>query len=79
MLVRQALHYLSHSPNPVFMLGFFKIGSHELFAETWFCTEILLMSASPVARIIGVSHLCLALTGFFALIISVTQRANSGL
>jgi hypothetical protein len=32
---------------------FFKIGSHELFAQA---AEILLISASWVARIIGVSH-----------------------
>jgi hypothetical protein len=38
LLDRQALYHLSHSTSPFFvcMLGIFKIGSHELFAQTGF-------------------------------------------
>jgi hypothetical protein len=39
---------------------FFEIGSGELFAWGWLRTAILLISASWVARITGVSHWCLA-------------------
>jgi hypothetical protein len=38
------------------MAGFFEIGSHELFAQGWLRTMILLISASWVARITGVSY-----------------------
>jgi hypothetical protein len=27
---------LSHSTNPIFVMGFFEIGSHELFVEAGF-------------------------------------------
>jgi hypothetical protein len=37
-------------------MGFFEIGSHELFAQDWLQTVILLISASWVARITGMSH-----------------------
>jgi hypothetical protein len=37
---------LSHSTSPFIVMGFFKIGSHELFAQDWLQTMILLMSAS---------------------------------
>jgi hypothetical protein len=40
--------------------GFFKIGSLELFPQAGLQTAILLISASWVARITGVSHPCLA-------------------
>jgi hypothetical protein len=36
MFARQALYYLSHSSSPVFVLGFFEIGSHKLFAWAGF-------------------------------------------
>jgi hypothetical protein len=47
--------------------GFFfpEIGSWELFAPGWLWTVILLISVSCVARIIGVSHWCLALLEIF--------------
>jgi hypothetical protein len=47
---------------PFFVIGVFKIESqsHELFGGGWFRTVILLISASWVARIIGVSHQWLA-------------------
>jgi hypothetical protein len=41
-------------------MGFFKIGSHELFAWGWLPTAILLISAFQVAKITGMSHRCLA-------------------
>jgi hypothetical protein len=41
---------------PIFVMGFFEIGSHELFDQGWFQTTILLISASWVARITGMSH-----------------------
>jgi hypothetical protein len=37
------------------VLGFFEIGSRELFAQGWLQTTIPLISASRVARITGVS------------------------
>jgi hypothetical protein len=39
---------------------FSEIGSWELFTQGWLWTAILLISASPVARITGVSHRRLA-------------------
>jgi hypothetical protein len=36
----------SHSISPVFVVGFFEIGSHELFLSDWLRTAILLISAS---------------------------------
>jgi hypothetical protein len=42
-----------------FVLGIFKIGSWELFAWGWLWTMILLIFASWVAGITGVSHWCL--------------------
>jgi hypothetical protein len=41
------------------VLSIFKIGSHELFAHGWLRTVILLISASLVARIAGMSHIIL--------------------
>jgi hypothetical protein len=38
------------------VLGIFAIGFHELFARGWLRISILLISASLVARITGVSH-----------------------
>jgi hypothetical protein len=54
---------LSHSTSLFFVMGFFEIGSQELFRVLrtiflgWFRTEIFLISASLVARITG--HQCL--------------------
>jgi hypothetical protein len=45
-------------------LGFFKMGSCELFAQGWLQTLILLNSASSVTRIAGVSHWCRAKRGY---------------
>jgi hypothetical protein len=36
--------------------GFFEIGSHDLFAQGWLQTAIVLILASCVARITGVSY-----------------------
>jgi hypothetical protein len=38
------------------MIGFYKIGSCKVFAKDWLQTGILLISASWIARITGVSH-----------------------
>jgi hypothetical protein len=46
---------LSHSTSPFFCNGFFEIGSHKLFAQGWLQTLILLISASWVAGITGMS------------------------
>jgi hypothetical protein len=45
---------LSHSTST--FLYFFNIGSHELLCLGWLWTGILLISASWVARIAGMSH-----------------------
>jgi hypothetical protein len=49
----QALYHLSNFASPVFVLGIFKIASLKLFTGAG---SILLISASPVAKIIGMSH-----------------------
>jgi hypothetical protein len=41
-------------------MDFFQIRSCKLFALGWLQTTILLISASCVVRIIGMSHQCLA-------------------
>jgi hypothetical protein len=41
---------------PFFVKVFFEIGSLEPFAQGWLRTAILLISASRVARITGMSH-----------------------
>jgi hypothetical protein len=51
---------LSHPTTSIFYDGFFKIGSHKLFAWAWLQTAILLICAYWVARIMGMSHQCLA-------------------
>jgi hypothetical protein len=38
------------------VIGFFKIGSQELFAMGYLPTKTLLISASCAARITGMSH-----------------------
>jgi hypothetical protein len=45
-------------------MGFFEIGSLKLFAQGWIWTVILLLSASPVTRITGMSHWHLAICSF---------------
>jgi hypothetical protein len=52
---------LSHSDSPFFMMGFFKIGSWELFARGQIQTTVLLIFDSWVARITGVRHWHLAI------------------
>jgi hypothetical protein len=46
---------LSHSTSS-FVLSFSEIGSCELIAQGWLRTEILLISAFWIAKIIGMSH-----------------------
>jgi hypothetical protein len=55
MLARWALLLLEPLHQSFFMLGFFEIGSGELFALGWLQTAILLISASSVARITGMN------------------------
>jgi hypothetical protein len=47
---------LSHSIRTFFVMGFFEIESHKLFPQGWLRTSILLISASWVDMITGVSH-----------------------
>jgi hypothetical protein len=47
---------LSHSTSPIFVKGFFEIESCRTICPGWLQTGILLISASWVARITGVSH-----------------------
>jgi hypothetical protein len=47
---------LSHSTSPVFVMGFFEIGSRDLFSLGWLQTPTLLISASWVTRITSTSH-----------------------
>jgi hypothetical protein len=54
-LLDGALH-LESLHQSFLVLGFFKVGFHELFSQADFC----LISASQVTRITGMSHLCLA-------------------
>jgi hypothetical protein len=56
MLARQC----STTPPALFWLSVFEVGSHELLPWADFRTVILLISASWIARVIGVSHQCLA-------------------
>jgi hypothetical protein len=49
-------YHLSHNPSPFLVLGIFEIGSCELFAQDWLWTLILLISASWVARLTGISY-----------------------
>jgi hypothetical protein len=53
----QGIH-LESLHQPFFVMGFFKIGSRELFVQGWHRILIFLISASWVARIIGMSHQC---------------------
>jgi hypothetical protein len=53
------------------MLYIFEIGSHELFVRVGFEPAVLLISASWVAKITGVSHRRLAV---FFLVMSVELR-----
>jgi hypothetical protein len=46
------------------MLDIFEIGPCELISPGWLQTVILLISAPSVARIIGISHLHLAIDFF---------------
>jgi hypothetical protein len=55
----QGLH-LEPLHQPFSVMGFFRIGSHELFCLVWLQTMILLISATCVTRTTGVSHQHLA-------------------
>jgi hypothetical protein len=60
---KEGLH-LQPLHQPCFVMGFFKIRSHDLFYWGWLRTSILLISAR-VARIAGVRHWLLAETNDF--------------
>jgi hypothetical protein len=47
---------LSHAYSPFFCCGYFGDGASSTICLGWPLTRILLISASQVARIIGVSH-----------------------
>jgi hypothetical protein len=46
-------------------MGFFEIGSHEVFTQGCLRTLILLIAASWIAKITGMSHWCLTIIWFF--------------
>jgi hypothetical protein len=58
------------------VMGFFAIGSLELFAQGWLPTAILLIATSWVARIIGISHWCPAV--FFHSVSFLISKQVSG-
>jgi hypothetical protein len=58
---------------------FWRWGSHELFALGWPQTMILLISASQVAGITGVSHRCPAYCFFLAELLAPILPAACGL
>jgi hypothetical protein len=60
MLARQVLLLLHLLYQSFFVMGFFETGSHKLFAWGWLQIQILLISASWIVRITGVSHWQLA-------------------
>jgi hypothetical protein len=60
----QGLH-LEPLFQPFSVLDIFEIGSHGLFVWGWLWTAVLLIFASWVARITGMSHWCLAYLFFF--------------
>jgi hypothetical protein len=57
-MLGRSFYHLSHSASPFlwFFFFFFEIGSCELFAQGWLWPMILLISASWIDRITGVSH-----------------------
>jgi hypothetical protein len=57
MLAKQPLYCLSHTTSP-FCSGYFGNESLKLFSLGWLQTTILTISASQVARIIGVGYWC---------------------
>jgi hypothetical protein len=61
ILAEQVLYYLTHSTSPVWCCIVYMIRSRELFSQSWLRTMILLISASWVTRITGVSHQPVAL------------------
>jgi hypothetical protein len=60
-LAGQALYHLNHAPNPFLPIGFFQDRVSWTIYPAWFGTTILLIPASWVAGITGVSHLSLSL------------------
>jgi hypothetical protein len=67
-------------PPALFVIGFFfEIGFCELFALGWLRTSILLISASWVARVTGVSRQCLAQHCFLRHRFCVSQTQPSGI
>jgi hypothetical protein len=61
------------------MMGFFKIVSLELFCLGWLQTIILLIAASSVARITGMSHQCPALFLFIFIPVDMKWYPTVGL
>jgi hypothetical protein len=57
-LAMQALYHLRHSTSPVFGVGYFQDRASWTICPGWLRNAILLISASQVARITGVSHWC---------------------
>jgi hypothetical protein len=59
MIVEQVLYHLPYFQS-IFALVILEIGSHKLLAQGCPGTVILLILASQVVRIIGMSHQCSA-------------------
>jgi hypothetical protein len=59
VLARQALYHLNDSASP-FFVGYFQDRVSQTICPGWLWTIVLLISASWVARIMGVNHRCLA-------------------
>jgi hypothetical protein len=56
MIAREVLYHLSFPASSFFGLGIVEMGSPELFAGSWLQISILMISASGVARITGISN-----------------------
>jgi hypothetical protein len=56
---------LSHSTSPFLGMGFFEIRVLRVISPGWLQIVTLLISASWVARIIGMSHRCLTFFSYF--------------
>jgi hypothetical protein len=76
VLAKQLFYHLSHTSSP-FVSGYFGDGVSKSICLGWPKTAILLISASQVARITGVSHWYLAVAmAHFKAILSPSRSEN---
>jgi hypothetical protein len=66
LLDRHSTYILSHSTSPIFLWRVFQARVLRTICLGWLWTSILLISASWVARIIGVSHRHPAISFYFS-------------